>query len=93
MALPCANMFDLQNTIKALSRPANTTPNTDIALWCDGSFDRSNHTGAASTIVIIDDEIQEKEGQCYSNSSSSYDSELLALLLGLDKNHGYSTYQ
>ena len=62
------------NKIKVLRRP--TIANADIALWCDGSFDRSNHTGAASDIVIIDDEIQAEEGQCYSNISSSYEAEL-----------------
>ena len=57
----------------------------DIEVWTDGSFDVAKHLGASSAILFDHDDQIEEDAECYTNVSSSYEAELLALLIGLRK--------
>ena len=58
----------------------------DLELWTDGSFEIKTHTGASAAILVSrhdNDEHIEEDAKCYTRLSSSYEAELMALLLGL----------
>lgn len=59
--------------------------NNDIELWTDGSFNVKSHIGASSAVIRNRDDQIEEEAESYANVSSSYEAELLAVLLGLRK--------
>ena len=71
---------------KAKASRRRLPTDADLELWTDGSFEIKTHTGASAAILVSrngNDEHIEEDAKCYTHLSSSYEAELMALLLGL----------